>query len=138
MLAAWAFLKPKPAPLPDKSLVFGCYTTDSAPSIDVGAAGITLMQAGARRIGFRLDRTKTGIELVMMSSLKAEKDLGRYRFAVGERDGGWYLRFATVINGRWYPTFETSDPLRFTFLTEDGAYLIYERISVAPCSTTPV
>jgi len=63
IIAAVLFLRPQPVPPPAKAVVFGCYTTSLGAPIRLAADGMEILQNGFPRIGFHLERHKTGIAL---------------------------------------------------------------------------
>lgn len=135
MVAGFLFMGPEPVPEPRSHTVFGCYASASAPAIILDAQGLQIQQPGFPRIGFHLERLKTGIALTAEAPISAVVDGDHYRFSIDRHGAGRYLNFFNVINGRGYGAFDENALSRFSMLAEDGAYLVYERAASGSCGT---
>ena len=127
MIGAFVFLRPKPVPPPENAVAFGCYVTPSSAPIKLAADGMTIMQEGFPRIGFHLERHKTGIVLTAEALIVARPDNGRYVYSIAQRGEGLYLDFFRIDGGRSYGVFDERELLQFNMLASDGVYLPYRR-----------
>jgi hypothetical protein len=134
LAAIYLTLRPR-TPDPSNSKAFGCYTTAAAPAILLNQQGMRILQLPPMRIGYHLERHKTGIALTADAPIAAEPDGTRYVFSIKPPGEGWYLDFFNVIDGHTYGVFDENELRQFTMLARDGTYLPYRK---APASACPV
>lgn len=135
VIVAFILLRPKPVPAPINAVAFGCYRTTSGPAILLDPNGLQIKQSGFPRIGFHLERLKTGIALTAEAPIQAEAAGDGYRYSMYYPGSGYYLDFVRIINGRRYGVFDESDLSQLIMLARDGVYLIYSKSDSILCKT---
>jgi len=95
--------------------------------------GMEIRQSGFPRIGFHLERHKTGIALTAEAPIVATPTNGRYVYSIVQPGEGWFLDFFKIIDGRRYGVFDQRELSQFTMLARDGVYLAYKRAGDASC-----
>lgn len=128
----YAVIRPRTPDLAN-SKAFGCYTTDAAPAILLNQQGMTIFEKAPIRIGFHLERHKTGIALTADAPIAAEPDGTRFMFSIKPPGEGWYLNFFNVIDGRSYGVFDENGLRQFTMLARDGTQLPYRKATENNC-----
>ncbi|HEY4546889.1 MAG TPA: hypothetical protein VIG90_10760 [Pedomonas sp.] len=136
MLAIAVITRDKPTYNLRNDLVVGCYGTNNGPSISLNSDGMKILQGEFPRIGFHLEASKTGIDLVSHAPLEAEMTPDGYRFRIQKRGLATISPFYKVINGRAYPTFDTAGSDGFQMLSSDGAVLNYQSVDPVFCEET--
>ncbi|SER76642.1 hypothetical protein SAMN05518866_11812 [Sphingobium sp. YR768] len=92
-----------------------------------------ILQKNFPRIGFDLERHKTGIILAAQAPIVADPVNGRYVYRIARLGGGWFLDFFKTVNGHRRGVFDEHELSGFTMLASDGNYLPYEKAPIESC-----
>ncbi|MBL8657022.1 MAG: hypothetical protein JNJ92_06640 [Altererythrobacter sp.] len=134
MIGAVIYMTMRPTrPPPANGKAFGCYTTANAPPISLDARGMIIHQSAPIRIGFHLERHKTGIALTADAPIEANPTQTGYIYSIRPPGIGWFMDFFHEVDGRSYGVFDENALRQFTMLARDGIYLPYRKADPVEC-----
>ncbi len=132
VIIIFQFTREKP-PTPTNDAAYGCYLNPYAPPILLEPSGMSIVQIDFPRIGFHLERHKSGIALTAEAPIHAKPIRGGYEYGIDQRGIGLFLPFYRIENGKSYGVFEADQLRSFTMLARDDHYLKYVRSDSEDC-----
>ncbi|MFS2109491.1 hypothetical protein ACCC88_07380 [Sphingomonas sp. Sphisp140] len=132
ILAVYTALRPGTPP-PANSKAYGCYTNPATAAIRLDREGMAIFQSDPIRIGYHLERGKTGIMLTAEAPISADLVGKRYLYSIGSRGIGLFLPFFNEQNGRSYGEFDEDRLQQFTMLANNGVELAYRKADPGAC-----